>query len=170
MQNGSHASLDAETSNSNCAFCQRSNFATNMLKETDAFFIVADHAPLVEGHILILPKRHFACYGVVPAELDAELLALKREVQDFFARYYAPIVFWEHGIFRQTVFHAHLHCFPFGGTQYKASEGLHSLVVHTQNDIRVWYAKNGEYFYLEDSSDAFLFAPTMDRYLQVISQ
>ncbi len=85
MLNGSYASLDTDAINTNCAFCLRSNFATNILKETDAFFIVADHAPLVEGHILILPKRHFACYGVVPAELDAELLALKREVQDFFS-------------------------------------------------------------------------------------
>ena len=112
MQNGSRASLNAETNNIDCAFCQRSDIAANILKETTAFLVVADHAPLVEGHILIIPKSHYACYGEVPAELDAELLALKREVQEFFAQYYAPAVFWEHGVFRQTVFHAHLHCFP----------------------------------------------------------
>ena len=168
MQNGSHASLDAKTSNSNCAFCQRSNFATNMLKETNAFFIVADHAPLVEGHILIIPKHHYTCYGVAPAELDDELLALKREVQDFFERYYAPAIFWEHGVFRQTVYHAHLHCFPFGTTGYDRTKALHALTVQSQEDVREWYATYGHYFYTEDPMNAFLFAPEMDRYMQVI--
>ena len=104
MQNGSRASLNAETNNIDCAFCQLGDIAANILKETTAFLVVADHAPLVEGHILIIPKHHYACYGEVPAALDAELLALKREVQQFFAQFYAPAVFWEHGVFRQTVF------------------------------------------------------------------
>ncbi|GAC1382559.1 MAG: hypothetical protein NVSMB33_10010 [Ktedonobacteraceae bacterium] len=170
MHNGSHVSLDAEANSTVCAFCQRSDIATNVLKETPTFLIVADHAPLIEGHILIIPRYHYACYGAVPAELDQELLALKREVQQFFAQFYAPIVFWEHGVFRQTVFHAHLHCFPFGETEYAASESLHSLVVRSQDDIRAWYASQGQYFYMADTSAAFLFAPAVDRYLHVIRE
>ncbi|MBV9231076.1 MAG: HIT family protein [Chloroflexi bacterium] len=164
MHNGSRASLEAN----DCAFCQRSDLAHNILKETPAFLLVTDHAPLVEGHLLIIPRRHYACYGEVPAELDEELLALKREVQRFFVQYYAPAVFWEHGVFRQTVFHAHLHCFPFGDTKYDLAEGLHSLVVHSQEDKRLWYATRGQYFYMEDRSAALLFAPEMDCYLHII--
>ena len=44
MQNGSRASLNAETNNIDCAFCQRSDIAANILKETTAFLVVADHA------------------------------------------------------------------------------------------------------------------------------
>src|SRR5690242_19582887 len=139
MQNGSQVSLNAEANGMNCAFCQRSDIAY-VLKETSNFLVAADHAPLVEGHLLIIPKQHYACYGTVPPELDAELFALKREVRRFLDRFYAPIVFWEHGIFRQTVFHAHLHCFPFGEAYYDSREGLHSVVVHSQDDIRAWYA------------------------------
>jgi diadenosine tetraphosphate (Ap4A) HIT family hydrolase len=168
MQNGSQHSLDTEASNTNCAFCQRSSIAGNILQETPTFLIVADHAPLVEGHILIIPKQHYACYGAMPAELDAELYALKQQVQQFFAQYYAPTVFWEHGIFRQTVFHAHLHCFPFGVTQYNAAEGLHNLVVHSQDDIRAWYTTHGQYFYMEDASGALLFGPEMERYIHIV--
>jgi diadenosine tetraphosphate (Ap4A) HIT family hydrolase len=169
MQNGSyHVSLDAEISRADCAFCQRSDIAANVLKETSTFLVVADHAPLVEGHILIIPKQHYACYGAVPAELDTELATLKQEVEQFFVRFYAPIVFWEHGVFRQTVFHAHLHCFPFGGTEYDPTESLHSLEVHAQDDIRKWYATHSHYFYMADANSAFLFAPQMDRYLHII--
>src|SRR5436305_6324118 len=163
MQNGSRASSNAKANNIDCAFCQRSDIAANILKETPTFLVVADHAPLVEGHILIIPKHHYTCYGAMPAELDAELSALKQEVQQFFAQFYAPIVFWEHGVFRQTVFHAHLHCFPFGETEYNPQEGLHHLVVHSQDEVRKWYATRGHYFYMADEASAFLFAPEMER-------
>lgn len=168
MQNRSHASLDAEAITINCAFCRPADFAANILKETDAFFVVADHAPLVEGHILIIPKRHYACYGAVPAELDEELASLKQEVRDFFNQYYAPAIFWEHGVFRQTVYHAHLHCFPFGEITYDITTPLHTIVVHSQDDVRAWYATHDHYFYLEDTVKSLLFAPEMDLYVQVI--
>jgi diadenosine tetraphosphate (Ap4A) HIT family hydrolase len=170
MHNGSRASLDAETTPTTCTFCQRHDIAPYILKETPAFRIVADHAPLVEGHLLIMPRHHYPCYGAVPAELDAELLALKREVQAFFAQFYAPIIFWEHGIFRQTVFHAHLHCFPFGETIYDLSQDLHAARVHSQQDIRTWYASRGHYFFLQDSYQALLFPPHTDTYVRVIQQ
>lgn len=151
----------------NCAFCQREDIS-HIFKETPHFFLAADHAPLVEGHLLIIPKHHYTCYGDVPAVLDDELFALKHEVQEFFTRYYAPPVFWEHGIFRQTVFHAHLHCFPWGSTGYDLSEGLHSRIVSSQEDVRQWYLSQGHYFYMEDNSAALLFEPEMERYLSII--
>ena len=122
----------------------------------------------MEGHILVIPKQHYSCYGALPAELDEELFAVKREMQQFFAHAYAPVVFWEHGIFRQTVFHAHMHCFPFGETEYDLSKNLHSMVVQSQDDIRAWFATRGQYFYMEDAQIATLFEPDMERYLHII--
>lgn len=167
MQNGSGFSVDATLYDPDCPFCNH-NEITHILKETRNFLLAADHAPLVEGHILIIPKNHFTCYGDVPGELDAELLALKGEVRQFFTHAYAPPVFWEHGIFRQTVFHAHLHCFPWGETGYDLDQGLHNEIVTSQNDIRRWHAQYGQYFYMEDNVIALLFAPEMERYLGII--
>jgi len=167
MQNGSGFSVDGELYDAECPFCNH-NEITYILKETQHFLLAADHAPLVEGHILIIPKSHYTCYGDVPGKLDAELFSLKSEVQSFFTRYYVPPVFWEHGIFRQTVFHAHLHCFPWGKTGYDLNEELHSQIVTSQEDIRRWHAQHGQYFYMEDAADALLFAPEMERYLGII--
>ncbi len=167
MLNGSYVSSDSGSNGNNCAFCSRTEIS-HILKETANFLLAADHAPLVEGHILLIPKRHYVCYGDVPSELDEELFALKREVQYFFTQYYAPVVFWEHGIFKQTVFHAHLHCFPWGTAGYDLQEGLHSLVVSSQEDIRRWYATQGHYFYMEDARAALLFAPEIDHYLGIV--
>ncbi len=170
MQQSHSTDSGTEKWQDSCEFCQLTTISPYMLKETDNFHIIADHAPLLEGHLLIIPKQHYACYGTVPATLDAELLALKQEVRAFFLDFYAAPVYWEHGIFHQTVFHAHLHCFPFGETRYQLSEGLHDLVVHSQDDIRAWYATQGQYFYLEDSRFALLFAPQTDHYRRVIQQ
>jgi diadenosine tetraphosphate (Ap4A) HIT family hydrolase len=168
MYNESSISPEIETLKSDCAFCQRGFITDQILKETPAFRIIADHAPLVPGHLLIVPRNHYTCYGGVPAALDDELFALKQEVQRFFLRYYEPTVFWEHGIFHQTVFHAHLHCFPFGETHYDPSKNLHALTVSAQEDIRTWYSTHGQYFYLEDVHNAFLFAPKQDAYQYII--
>jgi diadenosine tetraphosphate (Ap4A) HIT family hydrolase len=165
MQQGSSTTSADQKS---CAFCERAHFAPTILKETNNFHIVADHAPLVEGHILIIPKAHYRCYGDTPAKLDTELLTLKREVARFFQRYYAPVVFWEHGVFHQTVFHAHLHCFPFGDVTYDLSQNLHKHVVEDQNDIRAWFQHQGHYFYLEDAQHAMIFPPEPEPYMRII--
>jgi diadenosine tetraphosphate (Ap4A) HIT family hydrolase len=167
MLNGSNVSFDTESNDTNCAFCERTEISY-ILKETSNFLLAADHAPLVEGHVLIIPKQHFPCYGDVPARFDDELLALKSEVQQFFTQSYAPVVFWEHGIFKQTVFHAHLHCFPWGISGYDLDEKLHNITVSSQDDIRQWYITQGHYFYMEDARNALLFAPEMDRYLDIV--
>ena len=70
MLNGSNVSSGTESNKNDCAFCKRTEISY-ILKETPNFLLAADHAPLVEGHILIIPKQHFACYGEVPAKLDA---------------------------------------------------------------------------------------------------
>jgi diadenosine tetraphosphate (Ap4A) HIT family hydrolase len=168
MHNESSISPEIETLKPDCAFCQRSSIAGQILKETPAFRIIADHAPLVPGHLLIVPHNHFTCYGDVLATLDDELFTLKQEVQRFFLHYYEPTVFWEHGIFHQTVFHAHLHAFPFGETHYDPSKNLHAQTISAQEDIRTWYNTHGKYFYLEDIHNAFLFAPKQDTYQYII--
>ncbi|GHO77976.1 hypothetical protein KSD_57470 [Ktedonobacter sp. SOSP1-85] len=165
MQQGSSITQADEKS---CTFCHSAAIAPYILKESQNFRIVTDHAPLVEGHLLIIPKEHYRCYGDVPAALDEELFTLKDEVKRFFERFYAPIIYWEHGIFRQTVFHAHLHCFPFGEIVYDLSQDMHVQVVKQQDDIRQWFHHQGHYFYLEDTHHAMLFPPELEPYTRII--
>ncbi len=167
MQNGSGFSVPAPPRDPNCAFCNPGELAFT-LYETPHFLLAADHAPLVEGHLLIITKGHYACYGDVPGVLDEELLSIKEITRQFFTHFYYPSVFWEHGIFRQTVFHAHLHCFPWGNIEYDMSGGLHGAVVTSQDDVRRWYAERGQYFYLEDPVVALLFPPEIERYSHII--
>lgn len=160
---------------SDCPFCHP-DALNGILSETERFFVLADHAPLIDGHTLIIPKRHYPCYGALPPELDDELAKLKRHVMEFLGAAYRAPVFFEHGVFRQTVFHAHLHAMPFGPVDF----GVQSLAaaeghpVQTQADIRGWYARRGNYFYIEQPpigdipAQAAVFPPDMGVYFRVL--
>ena len=158
-----------------CVFCRREALDA-VLAETEHFYVLADHAPLVEGHTLIVPRDHYACYGALPAALEPELLVLKRRVADFLTAAYRAPAFFEHGVFHQSVFHAHLHAMPFGSLDLPpdlfTADGAHP--VSSPTDIRRWHADHGHYFYLEmPQSDrhpiAAVFPPDETRYWQVLA-
>ena len=150
-----------------CTFCQRQKLS-NILYQSDSFFLIADHAPLIEGHVLLVPKAHFACYGALAPRLDAEFGRVKAAAAEFLAHAYRSPIFFEHGIFRQTVYHAHLHCFPFGQLQLDLASH-HPQAVTGLDDIRAWYAAQGQYFYLEpEPGQGALFQPEEMRYFSVL--
>src|SRR5690349_23454614 len=70
-----------------CTFCQRQKLV-NILYQSDSFFLIADHAPLIEGHVLLVPKAHFACYGALAPALDVEFGRVKAAAAEFLARAY----------------------------------------------------------------------------------
>jgi diadenosine tetraphosphate (Ap4A) HIT family hydrolase len=130
---------------------------------------------LVGGHTLIIPKAHYACYGAVPVALESEFLALKEQLRRFLAETYRAPTFFEHGVFRQTVFHAHMHAIPLGSADLNleamatqcGGQRLRELA-----ELRAWYAERGQYFTLETPGDpehgtppqAAIFPPEMGVY------
>ena len=153
-----------------CVFCDAGRLNT-VMDETPHFRIVADHAPLVAGHTLIIPKEHYACYGAVPASLDAELAETRARVTTFLTREYGAVAWFEHGIFHQTVFHAHLHAMPFGPVTPSVvrDPAIEHHPMTSRDDVRAWYATHGAYVYLEEADGAAaIFAPRKDRYFHVL--
>jgi diadenosine tetraphosphate (Ap4A) HIT family hydrolase len=157
-----------------CPFCAIGELEAP-LTETASFFAVGDHAPLLGGHILLVPKAHYACYGALPAALDGEFLALKETIRRFLSEVYRAPTFFEHGVFRQTVYHAHLHAMPFGPVSMKLEEmatASGGQPLRSQDDLRAWYAARGHYFTLETPGDpengaapqAAIFPPEMGVY------
>lgn len=159
-----------------CVFCRR-NTLSNVLHETEHFLLLADHAPVIDGHLLILPRAHFACYGAVPAQLDAEFLNLKAQVIAFCRAVYQAPVFFEHGVYRQTVAHAHLHAMPLGSfpEAIAAISNVSGRPAASQEDIRSWYEREGHYFYLEwvagdgGLSNAAIFPAREELYYRVLT-
>jgi diadenosine tetraphosphate (Ap4A) HIT family hydrolase len=161
-----------------CVFCRRESLDI-ILAETAHFFVLADNAPLVEGHLLVVPREHYACFGAVPATLDDELLALKARVARFCAAVYQPASFFEHGVFGQSVAHAHLHAVPLGpsGLHIHELAAPDGRTATSPADVRAWYEAHGHYFYLESPHDpsnpmtteAAVFPPHERPYVRVLT-
>jgi diadenosine tetraphosphate (Ap4A) HIT family hydrolase len=102
----------------NCPHCDPNSFALKYpLKETENFWIVCDVHPLTKGHLLIIPKKHFSCVGEFPENIYDEFIALYKSCKAFINSVYGCVSSFEHGKIGQTVFHSHIHIFPFEGQE-----------------------------------------------------
>lgn len=158
-----------------CVFCAP-NALNVVLEESENFLVIADHAPLAEGHLLIVPRSHYACYGALPRVLDAEARELRARATRFLTEIYRAPIFFEHGVFRQTVYHAHLHALPLGAASpgFAREIGRIGSPAPSLDALRAWYLEQGHYFYLEterkDSGqrEALLFPADMEVYFHVM--
>jgi ATP adenylyltransferase len=88
------------------------------LFESPNFIVLPSLGALVEGWLLIAPKKHFICMGALPDSLIEEMNGIKRILCSALQGYYGQVCAFEHGPSRPScevgcgVDHAHLHVVP----------------------------------------------------------
>lgn len=115
-----------------CVFCDRSQFEERLIFENKDWFVIATLGQITDGgYVLIVPREHILCMGVLnpylgvldPYGTDSQTSSLIRlgfevaravsvEYQNSFVRNPYPVTMFEHGIAGQTIKHAHLHILP----------------------------------------------------------
>lgn len=97
-----------------CVFCKivAGEVPSDKVFENDEFVVIRDIAPKVEGHILVIPKKHFSNFVEMDSDLDRKMLGVVREVvkkegvEDF------NLVLNNGRVAGQLVDHVHLHVLP----------------------------------------------------------
>lgn len=135
------------------------------LLETDHFCAVPSLGALVEGWLLIFPKRHYIAMGAVPFQLRSEVEFLQTRVHRLLQRCYSrPVQFFEHGPSAEGhgtgcgVDHAHLHAVPlkcdlgalvtgFASSPLRWSQGSWDEMVEAQR-------AGMDYLYLKSDGEA----------------
>ena len=108
--------LSEKVIKANCPHCDPFSQAFRYpLETTEDFYIVCDSHPIVEGHILIIPKIHISCIAEYPQNLSEKFIQLNSKIIKFLLKEYKKVSSFEHGNFGQTVFHSHVHYLPFQG-------------------------------------------------------
>lgn len=134
-----------------CVHCnQQSRSLAHKLMVNRDFFVVGDAHPLIEGHILIIPRSHVPCIGSLPDDMVTSFHYLYDLVSDFLRSQYGPVVVFEHGIHGQTVFHAHVHFLPYFGAPKDIIPNCHVFhpIVDT-NALQKAYSNEGGYLFIE---------------------
>ena len=65
-----------------CIFCQiaKREIISEILHESDNFIAVRDVNPVAEGHMLVIPKKHFVTLLDIPNKLGNEMLEFCKKV------------------------------------------------------------------------------------------
>lgn len=101
-----------------CIFCKLANgiFDTNTLYVDDDFRVIFDTSPATEGHVLIVPKKHYANLFELPDELAAKALVLAKKIAGALKEITGCAgvnILQNNGeAAGQTVFHFHMHIIP----------------------------------------------------------
>ena len=106
----------------NCELCQAQHENYRLIKKTNNSFCIINVEPLVQGHLMILPKKHTASFEELDKEQLADLMKLTEEIKDLLKQKYKkyPLILLNTGK-HKTQEHIHIHIWPSKG-------GLRDLV------------------------------------------
>ena len=101
-----------------CIFCKLANgvFETNTLYEDDQFRVIFEASPATKGHVLVIPKEHYANVFEIPEDLIADAYKVAKKVATALKEVTGcegiNILQNNGEVAGQTVFHLHIHIIP----------------------------------------------------------
>ena len=150
-----------------CAFCNREATRDTLLYEGRDFYVIADHAPIADAHLLLIPREHYPHLAALPQHLHDEFEALKALLGDFVFTNYGSLTYWENGIFGQSVPHAHLHAISVAfdpGVYRDHGHGFSGIAGLQEKHA----AAGGHYFTIEQQGEAHFLPPDWQLYLSIV--
>ena len=102
----------------NCIFCKilAGDIPSAVVYEDDDFKVILDVGPAAKGHMLILPKEHYADIMEMPEELTAKAFVLAKrmaaKMESVLGCDGVNVLQNNHEAAGQTVFHFHIHLIP----------------------------------------------------------
>lgn len=102
----------------NCIFCKiaAGEIPSATLYEDEEFRVILDVAPAAKGHMLVLPKQHYANICEMPQELTGRAFILAKKMAEKMEAVLGcdgiNILQNNHEAAGQTVFHFHIHLIP----------------------------------------------------------
>jgi len=143
-----------------CIFClpEDDSVKNDILFDSAHFYVKSCLASVAAGHVLLIPKKHYPCYGALLRELEDEYLIVKKKVVDTVKERFSEPFLLEHGVWGQSVAHAHIHCIPLVGEGYSISSILEEMIYPSQisyvegglDVMRKMYANEGAYILYEE--------------------
>ena len=144
---------------------------TRVLFRSDEFVVLPSLGQIAEGHLLVLPIKHWTALGDLTEPLFEEFTELSKGVTTIVRGEYGSCITFEHGVRPGStggcgIYHAHLHVVPLSAT-LDPIDSLKSKFSYKRigdlNEIgELSQGKSGYLFYQDSHSSAYLFdAPNL---------
>ena len=131
---------------------------------TPHFYVIANHKPIAEAHLLIIPRWHIPVMGSLPPQWAAELESIQATVRQFYREEFGrETLFYENDLIWQTIHHAHIHAVPLprGVTSLPPLPG--GIAAPRWPDVRAHFDKGrNHYQLLQVGADRRLYAGGTD--------
>lgn len=118
------------------------NPRSRILSETILLAVIADISPLVEGHLLVVPKKHYLNFASVIEDYRQEAVRVIRRARDWVRETYGSVALFEHGSTSDPggacIVHAHIHVLPVSVTGLAAVMRRDEMELTALGDITSW--------------------------------
>lgn len=97
-----------------CVFCKivRGEISSEKVFDSDDFVVIKDVNPKVEGHLLVVPKKHYDNFIDLPSEISGKVLDVVKSVVNREGIKDFNLVVNSGKISGQLISHFHLHILP----------------------------------------------------------
>lgn len=127
----------------NCIFCQIASGEAdaNIIYRDEQLTCFLDYDPINEGHVLIVPNRHYLDADEIPDETLAAIMLLAKRIVRAIKERYSPdgySIMQNGGLFND-VGHYHLHVFPRykgDGFGWTIGDGKHKASPEVANVLK----------------------------------
>ena len=147
-----------------CLFCQTTKIKQDILWKSKNFYVKVGFGILAPGHVMLIPKEHVSCLAELSAPLSKEFLLIKERVFNKIKLSFSEPIAYEHGVYGQSINHAHLHILPQKNQYYHLKnikenlyEGLKPIQIEDFFQLKKIFKEEGSYFYLEASGQKWVF-------------
>jgi len=141
-----------------CLFCDFDKIKEDILWNSENFYVKVGIGILAPGHVMLLPKMHMACFAQLPKQLSNEFISVKDKLFNKIKYAFNEPIIYEHGVYGQSIKHAHLHFLPSRNNYYNFKnikenifKSLKSARIDNMFQIADVFKKEGSYFYLEQN-------------------
>jgi diadenosine tetraphosphate (Ap4A) HIT family hydrolase len=126
---------------------------SRVLNETPHFATVVDISPLVEGHLLVVPRKHYLNFGNAMVDYPDEAIGTLQRARDWVRETYGPVALFEHGSTPDRaggacIDHAHVHVLPLAAEALVDVMRGDELELEALGDVASW-------MYIADTSRSY---------------
>ncbi|MEK6932608.1 MAG: HIT domain-containing protein [Nanoarchaeota archaeon] len=147
-----------------CVFCDEEKYKEDIISNGNNFFIKVGFGLMAPGHVLLVSKEHYRCFGDLPDLLEEEHQRLKESFIEKITKKFAKPFLIEYGIWGQSVFHAHKHIIPSRNQDYNIESIIEEVIIKGEIDfeevnvkkLKEIYKLEGSYVSIEEGGRMYL--------------